>query len=76
MTWKKGESGNPEGREPGFDGTPKWNWRDYLTDEERDVLKMCEEVKAQWKRLSALRTTITNRGIHRAKADKKRREAA
>jgi hypothetical protein len=73
MVWKKGESGNPSGDHPGFDEGPKWRWRDFLTDEERDTLRLCDEVKAQWKRLGGLRAVITTRGIHRAKADAARK---
>ncbi|PWB94633.1 hypothetical protein C5689_06105 [Methylosinus sporium] len=56
---------------------PKHPWRDYLTAEERDVLKAADAARDEWARLNAARATITNRAIQRAKyAAEKERKAA
>lgn len=46
---------------------PKWAWREYLTDEERETLDRADEAKAAWTRLNGERASITNRAIQRAK---------
>lgn len=46
---------------------PKWAWREYLTDEERETLDRADEAKAVWVRLNGERASITNRAIQRAK---------
>lgn len=48
--------------------TPKWPWRDFLTEAERQQLDRAEAAKAEWKRLNTERAGITNRAIQRAKA--------
>jgi hypothetical protein len=53
MTWKPRE--------------PKWNWRAFLTADEKEVLKRADAAKAAWQRLNRERAGITNRAIHRAK---------
>jgi hypothetical protein len=41
-------------------------WRDFLTDDERDILAKADAAKAEWLRLNASRAGIVNRAIHRA----------
>lgn len=48
---------------------PKWDWRKYLTAEERAILARADEAKAVWKKLNAERAGIANRAIQRAKYD-------
>lgn len=48
--------------------TPKWPWRDFLTEAERNVLARADAAKAEWKRLNAERAGIANRALQRAKA--------
>lgn len=45
----------------------KWPWRDFLTDEEREILAKADAAKAEWTRLNQARASITNRAIQRAK---------
>lgn len=46
---------------------PKWAWRDYLTDEEREALDAADRAKRAWEKLNAERAKITNRAIQRAR---------
>ena len=46
---------------------PKWPYRDFLTDEEIAIIAKADAAKAEWKRLNAERSMITNRAIQRAK---------
>jgi hypothetical protein len=46
---------------------PKWPWRQFLTDEERETLRKAEAAKAAWLALNRERAAITNRAIQRAK---------
>lgn len=46
---------------------PKWDWRAYLTDAERENLAVADAAKAEWQRLNRARAQITNRAIQRAK---------
>lgn len=46
---------------------PKWDWRLYLTAEEKAVLEKADRAKAVWLLLNKERAGITNRAIHRAK---------
>lgn len=41
-------------------------WRDYLTDEERQILKAIDAAKRHWQKLNIQRPTIVNRAIKRA----------
>lgn len=53
----------------------KWDWRKYLTDEERAVIKASDELTAVIKKMRAThstrygreRTAIVNRAVQRAK---------
>jgi hypothetical protein len=47
---------------------PKWNWREFLTDEERQILRSVDAAKAEWMKLNRSRAGITNRAIQRARA--------
>lgn len=53
MTWKPRET--------------KWDWRKFLSADEKAVLKQADEAKAMWRTLNADRATIQNRAIQRAK---------
>jgi hypothetical protein len=46
---------------------PKWDWRGYLTPEEKAVLDAADAAKQEWQRLNKERASITNRAIQRAK---------
>ena len=46
---------------------PKWPWRDFLTEEERQILRRADGAKLEWQRLNRERAAITNRAIQRAK---------
>jgi len=46
---------------------PKWNWRSFLTSEEKVALASADKAKAAWLKLNQERATITNRAIQRAK---------
>lgn len=45
----------------------KWDWREYLTDYERETLAKADEAKAIWSSLNGERASITNRAIQRAR---------
>lgn len=47
--------------------TPKWNWRDYLTDDEAEILAASDKAKAEWMKLNQQRAAIQNRAIQRAR---------
>jgi hypothetical protein len=51
---------------------PRWNWRAYLTAEERSMLAAADKAKAEWQRLNVQRAAIQNRAIQRAKYNAKR----
>ncbi|WLA80314.1 hypothetical protein [Bradyrhizobium elkanii] len=46
---------------------PRWNWRAFLTAEERAILATADRAKAEWLNLNKERASITNRAIQRAK---------
>lgn len=46
---------------------PKWNWREFLTADEKAILKTADRAKAAWLALNKQRAGITNRAIQRAK---------
>jgi len=46
---------------------PKWKWRDFLTKEERAILRKADVAKAAWLFANKERAAITNRAIQRAK---------
>ena len=46
---------------------PKWNWRSFLTEEEKAILLAADKAKAAWLKLNKERAGITNRAIQRAK---------
>ena len=46
---------------------PKWKWRDYLTDDEAEILAAADKAKAEWMKLNQQRAGIQNRAIQRAK---------
>lgn len=46
---------------------PKWDWRAYLTAEEKTILAAADRAKAEWLKLNKARAGITNRAIQRAK---------
>ena len=46
---------------------PKWDWRSYLTADERAVIKAADAAKATWLKVNRDRAAITNRAIQRAK---------
>lgn len=50
---------------------PKWDWRRYLTDGERETLKIADAAKREWQKLNHERASITNRAIQRAIYDAK-----
>jgi hypothetical protein len=45
---------------------PKWDWRAFLTAEEKAVLVNADRAKAAWLKLNKERAGITNRAIQRA----------
>jgi len=51
----------------GWKRRPGWLWRDFLTDDERQLLADADAAKREWQRLNQGRAQITNRAIHRAK---------
>lgn len=51
---------------------PKWDWRSFLTVEEKAVLVAADRAKAAWLKLNKERAGITNRAIQRAKYTAKR----
>lgn len=46
---------------------PKWDWKNFLTVEEKQVLARADKAKKEWRRLNVERAMITNRAIQRAK---------
>jgi len=46
---------------------PKWPWRDFLTEDEKEALAKADEAKALWETLNTQRASIQNRAIQRAK---------
>lgn len=46
---------------------PKWDWRSFLTSEEKAVLSAADKAKKAWLKLNKERASITNRAIQRAK---------
>ena len=46
---------------------PKWDWRSFLTADERAVLAAADKAKKSWLKLNKERAGITNRAIQRAK---------
>lgn len=48
---------------------PKWNWRNFLTQDEKDALEKADRAKAEWLALNTSRAGIINRAIQRAKAE-------
>lgn len=46
---------------------PKWDWRAFLTAEEKTILVAADRAKAAWLKLNKERAGITNRAIQRAK---------
>jgi hypothetical protein len=46
---------------------PKWDWRSFLTPEEKSALARADKAKAAWLKLNKERASITNRAIQRAK---------
>lgn len=48
---------------------PKWDWRAYLTAEERAILAAADKAKVAWQELNKQRAGIANRAIQRAKYD-------
>jgi hypothetical protein len=46
---------------------PKWDWRAFLTIEERDKLSEAWDAKQHWLALNRERAAITNRAIQLAK---------
>ncbi|QTG13041.1 hypothetical protein G6M86_07210 [Agrobacterium tumefaciens] len=53
---------------------PKWPWRDYLTEAEKEALAKADEAKATWEHLNTQRASIQNRAIQRAKYAAQRQE--
>jgi hypothetical protein len=45
----------------------KWDWRRFLTQDERAVLAAADAAKREWQKLNRERAGITNRAIQRAK---------
>lgn len=54
----------------------KWPWREFLTEEEAETLRLADEAKATWKELNKERASITNRAIQRAKYAARSKDAA
>ena len=46
---------------------PKWDWRSFLTPEEKAALTVADKAKTAWLKLNKERAAITNRAIQRAK---------
>lgn len=46
---------------------PKWDWRRFLTVEEKATLAAADRAKSEWQKLNRERAGITNRAIQRAK---------
>lgn len=46
---------------------PKWDWKSFLTVEEKAVLTTADKAKKAWQKLNKERAGITNRAIQRAK---------
>lgn len=46
---------------------PKWDWRSFLTADEKAVLAAADKAKKSWLKLNKERASITNRAIQRAK---------
>lgn len=46
---------------------PKWDWRAFLTSEEKAMLQKADEAKAAWQKLNQNRAGIANRALQRAK---------
>lgn len=46
---------------------PKWDWRKFLTADEKAIIANADKAKAEWLRLNQSRAAITNRAIQRAK---------
>ncbi|MCA1457122.1 hypothetical protein I6F35_28605 [Bradyrhizobium sp. BRP22] len=47
---------------------PKWDWRSYLTEEERETIEKADAAKREWQKLNNSRAGIINRTTQRAKA--------
>lgn len=45
----------------------KWGWRNFLTVEEKALLRRADDAKADWQALNADLAKIQNRAIQRAK---------
>lgn len=45
----------------------KWDWRKFLTVEERQELETADKARSAWLALNKNRAGIQNRAIHRAK---------
>lgn len=46
---------------------PKWNWREFLTADEKAILDAADGARDAWQKLNRQRAGITNRAIQRAK---------
>lgn len=46
---------------------PLWPYRDFLTDEERNIIALADGARLEWERLNRDRAMITSRAIQRAK---------
>lgn len=46
---------------------PKWDWREFLTADEKTILDAADKARAEWQKLNRQRAGITNRAIQRAK---------
>ena len=46
---------------------PKWDWRKFLTVEEKQELEVADRARATWLALNKNRAGIQNRAIQRAK---------
>jgi hypothetical protein len=46
---------------------PKWDWRQFLTVDEKAILDAADKARATWQKLNRQRAGITNRAIQRAK---------
>lgn len=46
---------------------PKWDWRKFLTADEKVALERADKAKAVWRAANHDRATIQNRAIQRAK---------
>ncbi len=45
----------------------KWDWRAFLTEEEAAQVSAADAAKAEWQRFQAIRASIQNRAIQRAR---------